>query len=324
MHANRTTRRLLTRAVAGALLAVVTAGPLAAQSAVDTAAAVGLLVTPAGALPAPASGTLGGATSAGVGLSALYGYLDGRPARGLFTTGAGGRLDLRLPGGALNLSATAGRRLASCPAGPRSAAEAFLDVECHDLWMAGAGVTMRLVRADVTDDLSFATSCLTVSVDATGGVADEELGRLRSDWRSAAARSATLGLAVALATQFNGATVVPFITPTLAWAHVNTRRIAPRIGGGAVVGADTIAFDHEGERLALAGGVAVLGTRSGVGFHLTAQTVAVRGGRVAVGAAISLASPWGRRDRALGRGDEWGGGGAFWERHSLCRELSGR
>jgi len=310
--------------LAATLLATAAPGALAAQSPVDTAAAVGLMVTPAGALPAPVSGTLAGATAAGFALSALYGYAHDRPARDLFTTTAGARLDVRLPGGFINLSAVGGRRLASCPRTPRSPMEALLELECEDLWMAGAEVALRLVRADVTDRFSSTTSCLTVSVIGTAGIADAQLDRLRDDPGDAAARSATAGVAVALAAPMDRATVVPFFTPTLAWGRVDSRRLVPRVDGGVVTGADSVPFDERGVRLGLGGGVSVLGPRSGVGLHLTAQGPAVRGGGVTLGAAVSVASPFGRRDRGGWERDDWSGVRPSRAPYSMCEELSGR
>jgi hypothetical protein len=324
MDGTRSTRCRLAGLGARALLALVIPGALAAQSAVDTAAAVGLQVTPTGALPTPASGTLAGATTTGFALSALYGYAHDRPARGLFTTSAGARLDLRLPGGFINLSASGGRRLASCPHTPRSPAETFLELECQDLWLAGVEATVRLVRADIVDRFSSATTCLTISLQGTAGVADADPDRLREDPHDAAARSATAGVVVALAAPMDRATVVPFFTPTLGWGRVNTRRIAPRVDAGAVVGADSIPFVQKGVRLGLGGGLAVLGTRSGVGLHLAVQGPAVRGGGVTVGAAVSVASPFGRRDRGSWEQDGWGSVRTSRAPSSMCNDLSGR
>ena len=323
MDRSRGTRRRAASLGAGTLFAIAAPGALAAQSPVDTAAAVGLMVTPAAALPAPASGTLAGATTTGIALSALYGYAHDRPARDLFTTTAGGRFDLRLPGGFVNLGAMGGRRLSSCPSIPRSPAETYLQLECQDLWLAGAEVTTRLIRADIVDRFSGATSCLTVSLQGTAGVADVDPDRIRGTPRRAAARSATAGVVVALAAPMDRATVVPFVTPTVAWAHVTTRRIAPRVAGGAVVGADSVPFDQTGVRLGLGGGLAVLGPRSGVGLHLTVQGPAVRGGGVNVGAAVSVASPFGRRDRAGWAEDDWMGLRSRGS-SSMCSDLSGR
>lgn len=324
MHGNRRRRcrRVLRRA--GALLALTMPGALAAQSPVDTAAAVGLLATPAGALPTPLTGTLAGATRAGVALSALYGYVHDRPAAGLFATSAGARLDVRLPRGFINLGAVGGRRLASCPRSPRTPAETYLELECQDLWLAGAEATVRLVRVDVTDRFSAATSCLTVSAHGTAGFADADPDRLREDPRRAAGRSGTAGVVVALAAPLDRATVVPFVAPALAWARVDTRRIVPRTTGGSVVGADSVPFEQKGVRLGLGGGLSVLGTRSGVGLHVTVQGPAVRGGGVAVGAAVSVASPFGRRERGDGWRGEWAALRTAGSPYSMCGALSGR
>jgi hypothetical protein len=321
MDGNRPSRRLVVRLGVCALLTLSAASPVAAQSAVDTAAAVGFLVTPAGALPTPVSGVVAGSTAPGIAFSALFGYQHDRPGEGLFTTTGGGRLDVRLPWLPLNVSATAGRRLASCPPQPRNPSESFLEVECNDVWMAGAGATLRLIRASVGDGFGWgSSSCLTVSLDGTAGIADEDTKQIRSDWKNAAARSATAGLTLALATQTDGATFVPFITPTVGWAHVISRRIAPRVNGGVVTGADTIAFDQSGERLAVTGGLAILGTRQGVGFNITAQGMGVSGFHASVGAAVTLGTPWGRRNRPRGESGFWGTG---MEGRSSCQELSG-
>lgn len=291
-------RRRLACAGARTLFVLVTAGPLAAQSAVDSAAFIGLLVTPAGAFPTPASGTVAGATTAGIALSALYGYVPDSPAPGTSANVAGVRLDLRLPGGAINLSATGGRRFASCLPHPPTAGEMLLDVECHDLWMAGASVTARLVRANVGD--GFSSGCLTVSLEAQAGAADDARRAIRSAL-AAEARAGAAGLTVALAAPGDGTTGVLYVTPALARAHVDTRRIVPRLdGSGALAGADTIPLEQEGERFMVSGGFALLRTRSGVGLHVTAQKVFIRGGDVAVGGAVTLASPWGRKPLAGG------------------------
>ena len=322
-HHPGTLAGLVARAAAF-LLAMMTPGALAGQSPVDTAAAVGLLVTPAGALPTPASGTLAGATTAGFALTALYGYVHDRPAQGLFTTTAGGRLDVRLPRGFVNVSAVGGRRLASCPRSPRSPAETFLEVECQDLWLAGAELTVRLVRVDVTDRFSAATSCLTVSAHGTAGFADADPDRLREDPRRAAARSATAGVTVALAAPMGGATVVPFVAPSLAWARVDTRRIAARLDGAGLTDVVSAPFEQKGVRLGLGGGLSVLGARSGVGVHLTAHGPSVRGGGATLGAAVSVASPFGRRGRGAWDRDGWAGLRTSRAPHSMCSDLAGR
>lgn len=302
MAGARSPLRRLVRLGAQTMLALGSAGPLAAQQAADTAAHVGLLVTSLGALPAPASGTSAGATRAGLTLTALYGYEGDRPTPGSSANSSGLRLDLRLPGGAINLGVTGGRRFASCAPQALVAGGEFLELECQDLWMAGADVTLRLVRMDVSD--GFNSGCLTIALVAQAGVADPDL-RLRRP-RDAGARAGMIGLATAIATPWHGVTLVPYITPALGWARVETRHIALRQDAfGALVAADTVPFAHEGERFVLGGGFAVLETRAGVGLHLTARKVFIRGGEIAVGAAFSLGTAWGKRTpRGRSRLDE--------------------
>jgi hypothetical protein len=274
------------------LFALVAAGPLTAQRAADSAVYIGLLVAPNGAFPAPTSGTVAGATVAGIALSALYGYARDRPTPGASANSAGARLDLRLPGGVINLSAIGGRRFASCPPNPPAAGRALLEVECHDLWMAGANVTARLVRADITD--GFSTGCLTVSLDAQGGIANDARRTLPSIGAAEVSARAA-GFTAALVSPGDAVTGALSLTPALAWARVDTRQIIPRVGAGAAARADTVPLEHEGQRFMLSAGFALLTTRSRAGIHMTAQKVFIHGGDIVVGAAISVASPWGRR-----------------------------
>jgi len=105
--------------------------------------------------------------------------------------------------------------------------------------------------------------------------------------------------------------------------RVDTHRIAPRIDGGVVIGADSIPFAQNGVRLGLGGGLAVLGTRSGAGLHVTVHGPAVRGGGLTVGAAVSVASPFGRRAPGAWERDAWGELRTSAAPYSMCNELSG-
>jgi hypothetical protein len=151
-------------------------------------------------------------------------------------------------------------------------------MHCDGYPMAGAEAAFRLARWTITDPLTPGFVTLALQGDAGMGRPD-----------GARARAGAAGLSVTSVGVRNGLRVLAFVTPQAVWGQLrldDPTRFARQFG---LVAAPTdTPFQADGVRLMVAGGLALVSTRTGVGLHVGLEQVVVHGSRARVGAGVSL------------------------------------
>lgn len=292
-------RALLSRsrvvALAPALALALIAAPAAAQTDDETAGYLATLVTPAGALPGWVTPVMANDNRNGLGLRVGYGRVRLESALPVDANTFGGSLDVILAGGRLSLSGTGGYLFPHCPTG--GGIGAFpIGEKCDGFGMLGGEATARLISYEVNAD---GEGMLTVSLAARGGKAFVE---------NSTVYSLSAALPIAMSVDVGRATtLVPFISPGATRGHVRTDVGTPVLGpSGQIVGTDSSRFDATGTRFMLSGGLAILGTRSGLGLHATVTRIFIADGETQFGVALSWNSlPVGGPPRRAGRQGRW-------------------
>lgn len=252
---------------AGALLA---ARSVSAQTDADRAAYYAAIMTPVGALPVVTSPAVAGETRSSVGFSALYGYVPLLPSLSVDGHAAGARLEATLAG-RLSVAATGGYMFQVCPHSTFGLTEA-----CNSFGIAGAEAQLRLIGYGVESDEERGT--LTVSLSGRAGAAFPSHGTIY-------ALEGTVPIAMVV--PLTHVNFTPFIAPGFVRGHFKATQVTVTTDQFGGIVEDTTQLDQTGNRFVLSGGAAILGTRSGLGLHLTVTKVFIRGGDTQVGAAVS-------------------------------------
>jgi hypothetical protein len=256
--------------VAATCLTAVTS-PLTAQRPASAPTYFAAVLTPTGALPPLVTPAMFGRPSLGLGLDLRYGYARLSRAQPLPVHTVAANFDLALLGGHLSLSATGAYLLPDCGAA----------MHCDGYPMGGAGVTLRVANWAVDDGVSPGRA--TLALHGEGGVGLP---------RGGTARSASAGLAVTLIGEHGTLRVAAFGLPQVVWGRLRITDPAAfdrQFGSVFSLGDETL--DARDVRFVAGGGLAVLGTRSGLGLHLGVQQVVVHGARPRVGVGISWRTP---------------------------------
>ncbi|HET7549726.1 MAG TPA: hypothetical protein VFK04_00455 [Gemmatimonadaceae bacterium] len=218
----------------------------------------------------------------GIGLRAGYGHVRLQSTPTIDANSVGGSLDLILLRGHVSLSGTGGYLIPHCPAG----GGVFpVGADCDGFAMVGGELTARLFSYYVHTD---GRGTLTVALAASGGKAFVENSTVYS---LSAALPISMVVDVGSTTSF-----VPFISPGATRGHLQTSMTLPlpdSLGGMAG------GIDATGTRFVLSGGMALLGTRSGLGLHVTVTRIFIERGRTQFGVALSWNS---LRSRGPSRG----------------------
>jgi hypothetical protein len=260
----------LARSAAVVLALALLAAPASSQSNDETAAYFATLVTPAGALPGWVTPAMANARRDGIGIRASYGHVRLESAPTVDANSVGGSLDLMLLRGHLSLSGAGGYLIPRCPAG----GGVFpVGADCDGFAMVGGELTVRLLSYYVHTD---GRGTLTVALAARGGKAFVKNSTVYS---LSAALPISMVVDVGSTTRF-----VPFISPGATRGHLQTSMALPRPGSPGVIAGG---IDATGTRFVLSGGMALLGTRSGLGLHATVTRIFIDGGRTQFGVALS-------------------------------------
>lgn len=260
----------LARSAAVALALALLSAPAISQSNDETAGYFATLVTPAGALPGWVTPAMANARHDGIGIRAAYGHVRLEPTPRIDANSVGGSLDLMLLRGRMSLSGTGGYLIPRCPAG----GGVFpVGADCNGFAMVGGELTARLLSYYVHTD---GRGTLTVALAARGGKAFVKNSTVYS---LSAALPISMVVDVGRTTSF-----VPFISPGATRGHLRTSMAVPLPDSLGVMAGG---IDATGTRFVLSGGMALLGTRSGLGLHATVTRIFIRGGRTQFGVALS-------------------------------------
>ncbi|HEU4584368.1 MAG TPA: hypothetical protein VFR95_01405 [Gemmatimonadaceae bacterium] len=243
--------------------------PALAQNANETAGYFATLITPAGALPGWVTPGMAYAHGNGIGIRTGYGRVRLESTPPIDLNSFGGSLDFTLLGGRLTLSGTGGYLFPHCPGGGGF----LVGADCDGFAMAGAELTARVLSYEVNTD---GHGILTVALAARGG---------KAFVKSSSAYSLSAALPISMAVDVGRTTLlVPFVSPGATRGHLRTSvgTDLPDSLGGA-----TGAIDATGTRFVLSGGMALLGTRSGLGLHATVTRIFIEGGRTQFGVSLS-------------------------------------
>lgn len=252
---------------AGTLLAT---RAVAAQSDADRAAYYAAILTPVGALPVVVSPAVAGEHRSSVGLSVLYGYVPLQPMLSVDGHATGGRLEATIAG-RLSVAATGAYLFQVCPQSTFGLTET-----CDSFGIAGAEAQLRLIGYGVESDEERGT--LTISLSGRAGAAFPAHGTVY-------ALEGTVP--VAMVVPMSHVNFVPFIAPGFVRGHFKATQVSRVVDQFGGIVEDTTQLDQTGNRFVLTGGAAILGTRSGLGLHVTVTKVFIRGGDTQVGLAVS-------------------------------------
>ncbi len=261
---------LFSRSAAVSLGLALVSTPALAQSADEMAGYFATLITPAGALPGWVTPPMADEHRDGVGFRAAYGHVRLQSLPDVDANTFGGSVDVIILGGGLSISGTGGYLVPHCPAGGGGF---LVGSNCDGFATAGAELTARLISYEVNTD---GHGLLTVALAARGGKA---FVKNSSVYSLSAALPISMAVDVGRTTRF-----VPFIAPGAARGHLRTSRGADLPGSPiAAVGS----IDATGARFVLSGGLALVGTNSGLGLHATVTRIFMEGGETQFGVTLS-------------------------------------